>query len=51
MKLGLALSGAGFRATVFHLGTLARLAESALLTDLTPMAILQYALADCQIRR
>ncbi|HVA65316.1 MAG TPA: patatin-like phospholipase family protein [Elusimicrobiota bacterium] len=28
MKIGLALSGGGVRATVFHLGTLARLAES-----------------------
>jgi predicted acylesterase/phospholipase RssA len=27
MKIGLALSGGGFRATVFHLGVLARLAE------------------------
>lgn len=28
MKIGLSLSGGGFRATVFHLGVLARLAES-----------------------
>ncbi len=28
MKIGLALSGGGFRASVFHLGVLARLAES-----------------------
>jgi NTE family protein len=35
MKLGLALSGGGFRATVFHLGTLARLAESGQLEDVT----------------
>ncbi len=31
MKIGLALSGGGFRATVFHLGVLARLAEESLL--------------------
>ena len=35
MKLGLALSGGGFRATVFHLGVLARLAESGRLEDVT----------------
>lgn len=35
MKLGLALSGGGFRATVFHLGMLARLAESSLLEDVS----------------
>jgi len=35
MKLGLALSGGGYRATVFHLGTLARLAESGRLEDVT----------------
>ena len=28
MKIGLALSGGGFRATVMHLGVLARLAEA-----------------------
>jgi NTE family protein len=33
MKIGLALSGGGFRATVFHLGVLARLAESGVLED------------------
>ena len=33
MKIGLALSGGGFRATVFHLGVLARLAEDDLLKD------------------
>lgn len=31
MRIGLALSGGGFRATVFHLGVLARLAEQNLL--------------------
>src|SRR5574341_1819348 len=31
MKIGLSLSGGGFRATVFHLGVLARLAEEDLL--------------------
>jgi NTE family protein len=35
MKLGIALSGGGFRATVFHLGSLARLAESGQLEDVT----------------
>ena len=35
MNLGLALSGGGFRATVFHLGVLARLAEQDLLEDTT----------------
>jgi len=35
MKFGLALSGGGFRATVFHLGVLARLAESGHLEDVT----------------
>lgn len=33
MKIGLALSGGGFRATVFHLGVLARLAEEDRLKD------------------
>ena len=33
MKIGLALSGGGFRATVFHLGVLARLAEDSQLED------------------
>jgi len=33
MKIGLALSGGGFRATVFHLGVLARLAEEDHLKD------------------
>jgi len=32
-KIGLALSGGGFRATVFHLGVLARLAEQRCLED------------------
>jgi NTE family protein len=35
MKIALALSGGGFRATVFHLGVLARLAEQDLLGDVT----------------
>jgi NTE family protein len=35
MKLGLSLSGGGFRATVFHLGVLARLAEEGRLKDVT----------------
>ena len=35
MKIGLALSGGGFRATVFHLGVLARLAEENCLEDVT----------------
>jgi len=35
MKIGLALSGGGFRATVFHLGMLARLAEENCLEDVT----------------
>ena len=35
MKIGLALSGGGFRATVFHLGVLARLAEENRLEDIT----------------
>lgn len=33
MRIGLALSGGGYRATVFHLGVLARLAEQELLED------------------
>ena len=33
MKISLALSGGGFRATVFHLGVLARLAEESRLED------------------
>ncbi len=33
MKIGLSLSGGGFRATVFHLGVLARLAEEDRLED------------------
>ncbi len=35
MKIGLALSGGGFRATVFHLGVLARLADQNRLEDVT----------------
>ena len=35
MKIALALSGGGFRATVFHLGVLARLAEQNLLENVT----------------
>lgn len=35
MKIGLTLSGGGFRATVFHLGVLARLAEDDHLKDVT----------------
>lgn len=35
MKIGLALSGGGFRATVFHLGVLARLAEGKRLEEVT----------------
>ncbi len=35
MNIGLALSGGGFRATVFHLGVLARLAEQDLLEKVT----------------
>ncbi len=35
MNIGLALSGGGFRATVFHLGVLARLAENKRLEDVT----------------
>lgn len=33
MKIGLALSGGGFRARVFHLGVLSRLAEENRLKD------------------
>ena len=35
MKIGLALSGGGIRATVFHLGSLARLAESQRWADIS----------------
>ncbi len=35
MKIGLALSGGGFRATVFHLGVLARLAKEKRLEDVS----------------
>jgi NTE family protein len=35
MKIGLALSGGGFRATVFHLGVLARLAKDDRLEEVT----------------
>jgi NTE family protein len=35
MKIGLSLSGGGFRATVFHLGVLARLAEEGLMEEVT----------------
>ncbi|MBI5032957.1 MAG: patatin-like phospholipase family protein [Chloroflexi bacterium] len=35
MKIGLTLSGGGFRATVFHLGVLARLAEENRLEDIS----------------
>jgi NTE family protein len=38
MKIGLALSGGGFRATVFHLGVLARLAEENRLEDVTVLS-------------
>lgn len=34
MKIGLALSGGGYRATVFHLGVLARMAEANLLDEI-----------------
>lgn len=33
MKIGLALSGGGLRATIFHLGILSRLARNKLLED------------------
>ena len=35
MKIGLALSGGGFRATIYHLGVLARLAEQNRLEEVT----------------
>ena len=35
MKIGLALSGGGLRATIFHLGALTRLARQSLLEDIT----------------
>lgn len=35
MKIGLALSGGGLRATIFHLGVLARLARQSLLEDIS----------------
>ncbi len=35
MKIGLTLSGGGFRAAVFHLGVLARLAQDHHLEDVT----------------
>ena len=35
MRIGLALSGGGIRATVFHLGVLARLARQSLLEDIS----------------
>ncbi len=38
MKLGLALSGGGFRATAYHLGVLARLAEEDLLKDVSDLS-------------
>ena len=38
MKLGLALSGGGFRATVFHLGVLDRLAAENLLESVSFMS-------------
>jgi NTE family protein len=38
MKIGLALSGGGFRATVFHLGVLSRLAAEDLLKDVTHLS-------------
>jgi NTE family protein len=38
MKIGLSLSGGGFRATVFHLGLLARLAEEGRLEDVTALS-------------
>jgi NTE family protein len=57
MKIALALSGGGFRATVFHLGVLARLAEAGLLENITHLSTvsggslclgLVYALNDYQ---
>jgi NTE family protein len=38
MNIGLALSGGGFRASVFHLGVLARLADESLLEDVTALS-------------
>ncbi|MBI4787144.1 MAG: patatin-like phospholipase family protein [Chloroflexi bacterium] len=38
MKIGLTLSGGGFRATVFHLGVLARLAEENLLEQVAVLS-------------
>ena len=38
MKLGLALSGGGFRATAYHLGVLARLAREDLLEDVAQLS-------------
>ena len=35
MKIGLALSGGGLRAMIFHLGALTRLARQSLLEDIT----------------
>jgi NTE family protein len=38
MKIGLSLSGGGFRATVFHLGVLARLAQEGRLEDVAELS-------------
>ncbi|MBN2472011.1 MAG: patatin-like phospholipase family protein [Anaerolineae bacterium] len=38
MKIGLALSGGGMRASVFHFGVLARLADEGLLEDVTAIS-------------
>ena len=38
MNIGLSLSGGGYRATVFHLGLLARLAESQVLEQVTVLS-------------
>jgi NTE family protein len=38
MKIGLSLSGGGFRATVFHLGVLARLAQEGHLEDVAELS-------------
>lgn len=38
MKIGVSLSGGGFRATVFHLGVLARLAEEGHLEDVAELS-------------
>ena len=35
MRIGLALSGGGIRATIFHLGALARLAQQSLIENIT----------------